>query len=255
LNRREFIRTAVATTTLLAVGVTGVFEIAAKVGADQPAPQQQLQLPPISSETSQSSTTQVASESSSASRSSQASATSSQSSSASSQASTASSQSSSSSTQTSSASALAGYVLVAQLSSLNGKSSAYFTHPSHGSSILLSMNGQWRAFSAVCTHRPYTVEFQSSELYCPLHGATFSATNGSVTRGPVPTKLGEYGVIMQNGNVYVSNAIINCEQMCHADAFGSGRPRASASSRLPSHISPRLRRSTGRGAVRLGRVS
>jgi cytochrome b6-f complex iron-sulfur subunit len=100
-------------------------------------------------------------------------------------------------------------VLVAQLSSLSGRSSAYFNHPSHGNSILLIMNGEWRAFNAVCTHRPYTVEFQSSELYCPLHGATFSATNGSVTRGPASTKLGEYGVITQNGYVYVSTAIIN----------------------------------------------
>ena len=74
---------------------------------------------------------------------------------------------------------------------------------------MLSLNGQWKAFSATCTHRPCTVDFQGSELYCPCHGATFSASNGSVTRGPAPTKLGEYGVIEQNGGVYVSNSAIN----------------------------------------------
>jgi nitrite reductase/ring-hydroxylating ferredoxin subunit len=196
MNRREFIRTAIATTTLLAVGVTGMFEIAAKVGADQSNAQQQ-QLPPISSETSQSSTASAGSSSSTAS------------SQSSSQISSVSSSSSTSSSQTSSASAPPGYVLVAQLSSLSGRSSAYFTHPKYGNSILLSMNGQWRGFSAVCTHRPCTVAYQSSELYCPCHGAAFSATNGSVTRGPAQTRLGEYGVMELNGGVYVTNSYIN----------------------------------------------
>jgi len=100
-------------------------------------------------------------------------------------------------------------VLVAQASSLNGRTSAYFNHPSHGSSILVSLNGQWKAFSSTCTHRPCTVDFQSSELYCPCHGATFSAENGSVTRGPAQVALAEYGVIEQNGGVYVSNSRIN----------------------------------------------
>ncbi|HVB95188.1 MAG TPA: Rieske (2Fe-2S) protein [Nitrososphaerales archaeon] len=198
MNRREFIRTAIATTTLMAVGATGLFEIAAKSGANQAASQQQaqqLQLPPVSTAASQSSTAQLSQGASSAASSSQAS--------------TSSSQSSTVSTQSSSAATPAGYVLVAQLSSLSGKTSAYFTHPTHGNSILLSLNGQWKAFSATCTHRPCTVGFQSSELYCPCHGATFSASNGSVTRGPAQVSLAEYGVIEQGGGLYVSASRIN----------------------------------------------
>jgi cytochrome b6-f complex iron-sulfur subunit len=191
MNRREFIRTAIATTTLMAVGAAGIFEIASKAGANQASAQQQgqqLQLPPISSATSLSSTTQLSQEAPSTASSSQV---------------------STSSSQSSSAAAPAGYVLVAALSSLSGKTSAYFTHPTHGNSMLLSLNGQWKAFSATCTHRPCTVEYLSSEIYCPCHGATFSATNGSVTRGPAQATLGEYGVIEQNGSLYVSNSIIN----------------------------------------------
>jgi cytochrome b6-f complex iron-sulfur subunit len=216
MNRREFIRSAIATTTLLAVGLTGMFEVVSKAETGQ-SNSQQVQLPPITSDAGQSSTASSASapsqapssSSQSASASTQSSASSSQASSASSQASSTTLQSSSSSSQSSSAPAPAGYVLVAQLSSLSGKSSAYFNHPTHGNSILLSLNGQWMAFSATCTHRPCTVDFQSSELYCPCHGATFSASNGSVTRGPAPTKLAEYGVIVQNGGVYVSNSATN----------------------------------------------
>jgi cytochrome b6-f complex iron-sulfur subunit len=203
MNRREFIRTAIATTTLMAVGAAGIFEIASKAGANQAGGQQAQQLPPIGTATNQSSTTQLPQGGQSATSSSQVSTASSQASSASSQASTTSSQSSTA------AAPPAGYVLVVELSALSGKTSAYFTHPTHGNSMLLSLNGQWRAFSATCTHRVCTLEFQSSEIYCPCHGATFSAANGSVTRGPAQVTLGEYGVIEQNGGVYVSDSVIN----------------------------------------------
>jgi len=209
----------------MAVGATGMFEIAQKAAANQASQQQQaqqLQLPPVSTETSQSSATQLSQVAASSTASSQASSASSQSSAASTQASSSSSQSSAASTQasstsqasttssqSSSAAVPAGYVLVAQLSTLSGKTSAYFTHPTHGNSILLNLSGQWRAFSAICTHRVCTLEFTSSELYCPCHGATFSATNGSVTRGPAQATLGEYGVIEQNGGLYVSDSVIN----------------------------------------------
>jgi len=185
MNRREFIRTAIATTTLMAVGATGLFEVASKASTYQSSLQQQQQLPPVNAGTSQTSTTQL------------------------SQATTSGSQSSTISSQSSSASAPAGYVLVAELSALNGKTSAYFTHPTQGRSMLLSLNGAWKAFSAICTHRVCTLEFLSSEIYCPCHGATFSASNGSVTRGPAQATLGEYGVIVQNGGLYVSDSVIN----------------------------------------------
>ncbi len=200
MNRREFIRTAVATTTLMAVGAAGIFEIASKASAQQQV--QQLQLPPVGAETSPSTTPQTSQGAPSSAVSSQVSSLSTQTSSATSQASTTSS-------QTSSTSVPAGYLLVAQLSALSGKTVAYFTHPTHGSSILLSLNGEWKAFSAICTHRVCTLEFASSELYCPCHGATFSTTDGSVTRGPAQVTLGEYGVVQQNGALYVSDSIVN----------------------------------------------
>ena len=177
MNRREFIRTLVATTTLLAVGATGVFEFVQKASAGQS--QQQLPSSTSAQATTSNSLTSVQSGSSSGTTGSQA------------------------------PTAPPGYVLVAQLSSLAGKSSQYFAHPVEGSSILLSLGGQWKAFSAVCTHRPCTVRYQSAELYCPCHGATFSANDGSVTRGPAQTGLVEYGVLEQNGGLYVTDAVVN----------------------------------------------
>ena len=222
MNRREFLRTTIATTTILAVGVTGIFEIAAKAGSSQSASQQTpSEIPPITTEAAQpsaqspSSTTAKASATTQAASSAQSSTTTEQSStqqsSSSPSTSTTTRAPSSSTTSTTSTTAVApaGYVLVAQLSGLSGKSSAYFNHPSHGESIFIDLSGEWKAFSAVCTHRPCTVDFQTSELYCPCHGATFNASNGSVTRGPAPTRLGEYDVLIQGNDVFVSTSYIN----------------------------------------------
>ena len=102
-----------------------------------------------------------------------------------------------------------GYVYVAPLTALSAKTSAYFDHPSHGPSILVDFAGQWRAFSAICTHAGCTVDYTGSSIYCPCHSGSFSPSNGSVQGGPPPSPLPEYGVLIQSGALYVSQAIIN----------------------------------------------
>jgi Rieske Fe-S protein len=102
-----------------------------------------------------------------------------------------------------------GYVYVAPLSALAGKTSAYFNHPSYGSSILVDFGGQWKAFSALCTHAGCVVDFTGSSIYCPCHAGYFDPSNGSVQGGPPPSPLPEFGVIIQAGTVYVSQGIIN----------------------------------------------
>ena len=103
----------------------------------------------------------------------------------------------------------AGYIFLAPLSAVSGKTYAYFNHPTFGSSILVNYNGTWKAFSAVCTHAGCTVNYSSSELVCPCHNGYFSAVNGSVLGGPPPRPLPEYGIQIVNGNIYVSSAVIN----------------------------------------------
>ena len=75
--------------------------------------------------------------------------------------------------------------------------------------MLISLSGQWKAFSAVCTHAPCTVQYGGSHIQCPCHGRTFDPSNGNVTSGPPPTRLPEYGVVVQNGNLFVSNGVVN----------------------------------------------
>jgi Rieske Fe-S protein len=105
----------------------------------------------------------------------------------------------------------AGYVFVTAVSSLAGKTSAYFKHPTYGNSLLISLSGQWKAFSATCTHQPCTVQYSSgSSIRCPCHGATFSTNNGSVLGGPAPRALPEFGVqVDSSGNLFVTTATVN----------------------------------------------
>lgn len=102
-----------------------------------------------------------------------------------------------------------GYVFVTALSALSGMTYTYFTHPTAGNAIILNVSGQWKVFSATCTHRPCTVNYTGSRIYCPCHAGSFSAANGAVTGGPPPRPLPEYGVQIISGNVYVSTAQIN----------------------------------------------
>ncbi len=102
-----------------------------------------------------------------------------------------------------------GYVFVAGLSSLSGKTSAYFNHPTQGLSMLVSFGGQWKAFSATCTHAPCTVQYAASQIQCPCHGGVFNPTDGSVVSGPPPSRLPEFGVLVQNNNVFVTQAVVN----------------------------------------------
>lgn len=95
------------------------------------------------------------------------------------------------------------------LAALAGKSSAYFNHPTGGLSLLLSLGGQWKAFSATCTHAPCTVGYSGSQIQCPCHGGTFDPTNGNVISGPPPTRLPEYGVLIQGSSLYVTTSAIN----------------------------------------------
>ncbi len=112
-------------------------------------------------------------------------------------------------TQTAGQAAPNGYVFVAPVSALTGKTSAYFNHPAFGQSLLLSLGGQWKAFSATCTHAPCTVQYSGSQIQCPCHGGVFDPANGSVVSGPPPTRLPEFGVLIQNGNLYVTTQVVN----------------------------------------------
>jgi Rieske Fe-S protein len=65
-------------------------------------------------------------------------------------------------------------------------------------------SGDFRAYSAICTHRSCTVNYSSSgELACPCHGSVFDSANGAaVIEGPATRPLQEIPVEVRNGEVF-----------------------------------------------------
>ncbi len=173
-HRREFVRRVLAASALVGVGAVAVWDLF----QGNPASGGQQAVTLLQQTTTQQSTSQRSTSQGSAS-------------------------------QTSTQSAPAGYVFVTGLGALAGKSSAYFNHPTGGLSMILSLNGQWKAFSATCTHAPCTVGYSASQIQCPCHGGVFDPSNGSVLSGPPPTRLPEYGVLIQGNNLYVSTGVVN----------------------------------------------
>ncbi len=65
--------------------------------------------------------------------------------------------------------------------------------------------GQFRAFSAVCTHAQCLVDqVAMGTINCPCHGSRFSVKDGSVVAGPAPSPLPPRNVTMAGGQITVA---------------------------------------------------
>jgi len=72
--------------------------------------------------------------------------------------------------------------------------------------ILISTSeGEWKAFSALCTHLTCTVIFESESgtLLCPCHNGRFDL-NGNVLSGPPPSPLESYHVEISGEDIIIS---------------------------------------------------
>lgn len=65
--------------------------------------------------------------------------------------------------------------------------------------------GQYKGFSATCTHRGCTVSRVSGgRIICPCHGSEYSIANGSVEAGPAPRPLPSVAIKVKNGEISVA---------------------------------------------------
>jgi thiosulfate dehydrogenase (quinone) large subunit len=77
-----------------------------------------------------------------------------------------------------------------------------FTDDDGGPAWLLhEVNGDWRAFSAVCTHAGCTVGLAGGQFVCPCHAGRYSVQNGAVLGGPPPSPLTALNVRVVHGKV------------------------------------------------------
>jgi Rieske Fe-S protein len=62
--------------------------------------------------------------------------------------------------------------------------------------------GEFKAFSAVCTHRGCTVgSVSGGKIQCPCHGSAFNVADGTVANGPADKPLPAKTVTVQNGEL------------------------------------------------------
>jgi cytochrome b6-f complex iron-sulfur subunit len=63
-------------------------------------------------------------------------------------------------------------------------------------------NGDFVAYSAVCTHQSCTVAYKNGQLACPCHGSVFDPADGAaVVAGPAPRPLAEIPVKVEGGDI------------------------------------------------------
>jgi Rieske Fe-S protein len=67
--------------------------------------------------------------------------------------------------------------------------------------------GQFKAFTAVCTHQGCTVsQVSNNQILCPCHGSVFSAKDGSVLNGPATAPLAAMTATVSGANVTVTSS-------------------------------------------------
>jgi Rieske Fe-S protein len=66
-------------------------------------------------------------------------------------------------------------------------------------------SGEWRAFSAVCTHLQCTVQYRADieRVWCPCHNGHFDLSGKNVA-GPPPSPLDAYDVVVRGDEVVVT---------------------------------------------------
>ncbi|MER7673783.1 Rieske (2Fe-2S) protein [Kitasatospora sp. NPDC096128] len=65
--------------------------------------------------------------------------------------------------------------------------------------------GQYKAFSAKCTHAGCIVDqVKKEQIQCPCHGSRFGIADGAVQDGPAPSPLPAYVVTVEGGNLKVT---------------------------------------------------
>jgi Rieske Fe-S protein len=65
--------------------------------------------------------------------------------------------------------------------------------------------GQYRAFSAVCTHVGCVLnQVTGGTINCPCHGSRFTITNGAVVAGPAPAPLPKKQIKIVDGAIVLT---------------------------------------------------
>ena len=101
--------------------------------------------------------------------------------------------------------AAASSVVAAHVNDVKPNAGKIFRFGSRPGIVVRLPSGEWRAFSAVCTHLQCTVQYRSDleQIWCPCHNGHFDLSGRNVS-GPPPAPLEAYDVVVKGEDVVVS---------------------------------------------------
>jgi len=77
--------------------------------------------------------------------------------------------------------------------------------PSQKVVVTQPAKGEFKAFSAVCTHVGCVCNVVANgTINCPCHGSEFKITNGAVVTGPAPTSLPARTIAISDNKIYLA---------------------------------------------------
>ncbi len=95
-------------------------------------------------------------------------------------------------------------VVAARIGELKINSGKVFRFGSEPAILIRTSTGQYRAFTAVCTHLGCTVQYRPDlhEIWCPCHNGIYDLQGRNIS-GPPPRPLAQYQVHIQGENIVV----------------------------------------------------
>lgn len=98
-------------------------------------------------------------------------------------------------------------IVAAKVNELQANQGKVFRFGNSPALLVKTTDGEWKAFSAVCTHLQCTVQYRNDlqKIWCACHNGTFDL-NGANIAGPPPRPLQEFKVTTKGQDVIVSKA-------------------------------------------------
>lgn len=101
--------------------------------------------------------------------------------------------------------AVARTVVAATVAEVKPNAAKIFRFGAKPGILVRLSSGEWRAFSAVCTHLQCTVQYRADleRIWCACHNGTFDLRGKNVA-GPPPRPLDQFDVTVKGDDVIVS---------------------------------------------------
>ena len=99
-------------------------------------------------------------------------------------------------------------VVAGKVGELQPNSAKIFRFGSKPGILVMTQQGEYKAFSAVCTHLQCTVQYRQDfkHIWCACHNAHFDLSGKNVS-GPPPAPLEVYSVAIRDDDIVVSKNV------------------------------------------------